>query len=98
MCSSSPSATQQFARAPSFRAPRPCTTFSPMAIVSDAETPKDAEPKATFDVLPLSAEVRSAVADLGYVHPTPVQRAVFESAARGKDLVVQAAPAPARRR
>jgi ATP-dependent RNA helicase DeaD len=61
-----------------------------MAIVSEAETPKDAEPKPTFDVLPLSAEVRSAVADLGYVHPTPVQRAVFESAARGKDLVVQA--------
>ncbi|MEY2934618.1 MAG: Family ership, partial [Pseudomonadota bacterium] len=29
-------------------------------------------------------------AELGYVHPTPVQRAVFESAARGKDLVVQA--------
>jgi ATP-dependent RNA helicase DeaD len=60
-----------------------------MAIVSEAETPKD-EPKPTFDVLPLSAEVRSAVAELGYIHPTPVQRAVFESAARGKDLVVQA--------
>jgi ATP-dependent RNA helicase DeaD len=58
-----------------------------MAIASDAETPKD-EP--TFDILPLTPEVRSAVADLGYVHPTPVQRAVFESAARGKDLVVQA--------
>jgi ATP-dependent RNA helicase DeaD len=59
-----------------------------MAIATDAETQKDEQP--TFDVLPLSAEVRSAVADLGYVHPTPVQRAVFESAARGKDLVVQA--------
>jgi ATP-dependent RNA helicase DeaD len=59
-----------------------------MAITTDAETPKDEQP--TFDVLPLSAEVRSAVDGLGYVHPTPVQRAVFESAARGKDLVVQA--------
>jgi ATP-dependent RNA helicase DeaD len=59
-----------------------------MAIASEAETPKDEKP--TFEVLPLSDEVRSAVADLGYVHPTPVQRAVFESAARGKDLVVQA--------
>ena len=58
-----------------------------MAIASEAETPKD-EP--TFDILPLTPEVRSAVDDLGYVHPTPVQRAVFESAARGKDLVVQA--------
>jgi len=59
-----------------------------MAIASEADTTK--EEQATFDVLPLTTEVRSAVADLGYVHPTPVQRAVFESAARGKDLVVQA--------
>ncbi|HKU42169.1 MAG TPA: DEAD/DEAH box helicase, partial [Polyangiales bacterium] len=59
-----------------------------MAIASEADTTK--EEQATFEVLPLTAEVRSAVADLGYVHPTPVQRAVFESAARGKDLVVQA--------
>jgi len=58
-----------------------------MAIASEAETPKD-EP--TFDIIPLTPEVKSAVADLGYVHPTPVQRAVFESASRGKDLVVQA--------
>src|SRR5262245_26256237 len=60
-----------------------------MAIASEADTTTKEEP-ATFDVLPLTSEVRSAVADLGYVHPTPVQRAVFESAARGKDLVVQA--------
>ena len=66
-----------------------------MAIATEAETP--AEEKPTFEVLPLSPEVRSAVDALGYVHPTPVQRAVFEPAARGKDLVVQAAPAPARR-
>ena len=44
----------------------------------------------TFDALPLSPEVRRAVDDLGYVHPTPVQLAVFEPAVRGKDLVVQA--------
>jgi ATP-dependent RNA helicase DeaD len=59
-----------------------------MAIASEAETPKVEEP--TFDILPLTPEVKSAVADLGYVRPTPVQRAVFESASRGKDLVVQA--------
>ena len=59
-----------------------------MALATEAETPK--EDKPTFDVLPLSPEVRSAVADLGYVHPTPVQRAVFEAASNGKDLVVQA--------
>jgi ATP-dependent RNA helicase DeaD len=54
-----------------------------MTEIRDGETP-------TFDALPLSAEVRKAVDDLGYVHPTPVQLAVFEPASRGRDLVVQA--------
>src|SRR5215831_10197531 len=45
---------------------------------------------ATFDVLPLSAEVRRALVEMGYVHPTPVQIAVWEPATRGKDAVVQA--------
>jgi len=44
----------------------------------------------TFDVLPLSADVRSAIDALGYVEPTPVQVAVFEPAAAGKSVVVQA--------
>lgn len=47
-------------------------------------------PLPTFDVLKLSAEVRKAIDELGYVHPTPVQRAVFDPVARGVDLVVQA--------
>jgi ATP-dependent RNA helicase DeaD len=47
-------------------------------------------PKPTFDVLPLSADVRRAIDALGYQHPTPVQIAVFEPAIRGKNLVVQA--------
>ncbi len=44
----------------------------------------------TFDELPLSADIRKAVDAMGYVHPTPVQLAVFEPATRGKNLVVQA--------
>lgn len=44
----------------------------------------------TFDVLPLSEELRRAVSALGFLHPTPVQRAVFEPASQGLDLVVQA--------
>lgn len=44
----------------------------------------------TFDAIPLGAEVRKAVDALGYIHPTPVQLAVFEPASRGKSLVVQA--------
>jgi ATP-dependent RNA helicase DeaD len=59
-------------------------------LTSTTPTASDAAPPPTFDALPLSADVRQAVDDLGYTHPTPVQRAVFESAARGRDLVVQA--------
>jgi ATP-dependent RNA helicase DeaD len=47
-----------------------------------------AEP--TFDVLPLGAEVRRAIDAMGYRSPTPVQRAVYEPAAEGRSLVVQA--------
>ena len=48
------------------------------------------ESAPTFDVLPLSDEVRRALAEVGYTHPTPVQVAVWEPATRGKDAVVQA--------
>ncbi len=53
-------------------------------------TVDEAAEQPTFDTLPLSAEVRRAVDELGYTHPTPVQKAVFESAASGRDIVVQA--------
>ena len=50
----------------------------------------DSEELPTFDVLPLSEDLRRALAELGYTHPTPVQRAVYEPAVRGHDLIVQA--------
>src|SRR5580693_744490 len=46
--------------------------------------------RPTFDAMALSPDVRQALDALGYVHPTPVQLAVFEPASRGKNLVVQA--------
>jgi ATP-dependent RNA helicase DeaD len=55
-----------------------------------SDSPDDAVALPTFDALSLSPELRRAIDDLGYTHPTPVQRAVFEPARRGKDLVVQA--------
>src|SRR5690606_34334215 len=63
------------------------TTVTQITSSDDAST-VDAPP--TFDILPLSHEVRKAVDALGYTHPTPVQRAVFESVASGRDVVVQA--------
>jgi ATP-dependent RNA helicase DeaD len=46
--------------------------------------------RLTFDALPLSPDIRQAIDELGYTHPTPVQLAVFEPASRGVSLVVQA--------
>jgi ATP-dependent RNA helicase DeaD len=56
------------------------------SLLGEAAPP--AEP--TFDSLPLGPDVRRAVDAMGYKHPTPVQRAVFEPAAEGRNLVVQA--------
>jgi ATP-dependent RNA helicase DeaD len=52
--------------------------------VLDAETPP------TFEILNLSKETLEVLSSMGYTHPTPVQRAVFDPAVRGSDLVVQA--------
>jgi ATP-dependent RNA helicase DeaD len=56
---------------------------------SGEDAPRE-EPRPTFDALPLSDEVRRALADVGYTNPTPVQLAVWDPATRGKDAVVQA--------
>ena len=56
----------------------------------NASSSDASEGEPTFDVLPLGADVRRAVDALGYQHPTPVQRAVFEPAIQGRNLVVQA--------
>src|SRR5687768_13205051 len=61
-------------------------TEMPIGDAADQAPP----PPPTFDVLPLGADIRRAIDALGYKHPTPVQIAVFEPAARGKSLVVQA--------
>ncbi|MEO7109060.1 MAG: DEAD/DEAH box helicase, partial [Polyangiaceae bacterium] len=55
-----------------------------------SDNTSDITTNVTFDALPLSADVRRAIDELGFVNPTPVQRAVFEPASRGKSLVVQA--------
>ncbi len=52
--------------------------------------PEIEAPRPTFDALPLSSEMRTALAEMGYLHPTPVQLAVWEPATRGRDAVVQA--------
>ena len=43
----------------------------------------------TFAELPLSEELRRAIAEKGYTAPTPVQAAVLEPILAGKDLIVR---------
>jgi ATP-dependent RNA helicase DeaD len=50
----------------------------------------DLDAAVTFDAIPLSADVRRALDELGFARPTPVQKAVFAPASAGKNLVVQA--------
>ncbi|HUL59810.1 MAG TPA: DEAD/DEAH box helicase [Anaeromyxobacteraceae bacterium] len=45
--------------------------------------------EASFDEMGLSEPVRRAVAERGYVHPTPVQAATFKPARQGKDMIVR---------
>src|SRR5437763_1741852 len=61
------------------------TTESPPPGVSPTSTPPP-----TFEILNLSKETLEALSAMGFTHPTPVQRAVFEPAVRGLDIVVQA--------
>ena len=65
---------------------------NPAAPTSDAPLGAAAEEAGppTFDVLPLSPELKQTLAEIGYTHPTPVQIAVWEPATRGRDAVVQA--------
>ena len=60
----------------------------PESNASPTEAPPAAEP--TFDVLSLAPDVRRAIDAMGYRNPTPVQCAVYEPAAEGRNLVVQA--------
>ncbi|MGK4004974.1 DEAD/DEAH box helicase [Sorangium sp. So ce1036] len=62
----------------------------PAPSAGEAQTGEKLQPPPTFDVLPLSAELRETLAEIGYVHPTPVQLAVWEPVTRGRDAVVQA--------
>jgi ATP-dependent RNA helicase DeaD len=50
----------------------------------------EAEASITFDVLPLRLEVRQALGQMGFCHPTPVQLQSYAPIVEGRDLIVQA--------
>lgn len=51
--------------------------------------PQDYRADVGFDELDLSPEVRRALAERGYLHPTPVQARAFAPVKAGKDLIVR---------
>jgi len=59
---------------------------------TDGTAPADSapEPARSFDDLPLSDPMRQALQEMGYDEPTAVQAALWEPAAAGRDVVVQA--------
>jgi ATP-dependent RNA helicase DeaD len=54
-----------------------------------ADGPQDYVADIGFDDLPISPEVRRALAERGYRHPTPVQAKAFAPALAGRDLIVR---------
>lgn len=53
------------------------------------DRPQEYRADVSFDDLGLSPELRRAIAERGYTHPTPVQARAFGPARAGKDLIVR---------
>src|SRR5262244_4465831 len=53
------------------------------------ERPAEYLAEVGFDELALSPEIRRALTDRGYTHPTPVQAQAFDPVMQGKDLIVR---------
>src|SRR3954469_15636046 len=54
-----------------------------------SEAPDNQSPSGSFDEFNLDEALRLGLKDLGYLSPTPVQRAVFEPVRSGRDVMVQ---------
>src|SRR5713101_418167 len=55
----------------------------------NAKDPHDYVAEIEFDQFDISPALRRAIAERGYVHPTPVQATVFEPIRQGRDLIVR---------
>src|SRR5215475_4732363 len=53
------------------------------------ERPAEYLAEVGFEELALSPEIRRALVDRGYTHPTPVQAQAFDPVMQGKDLIVR---------
>ncbi|MCI4329241.1 MAG: DEAD/DEAH box helicase, partial [Thermoplasmata archaeon] len=57
--------------------------------MGDGDTPEGnaAEPKNTFESLPLHAKLKAGIREIGYFEPTPIQRRTIPDAVLGRDLI-----------
>ncbi len=61
----------------------------PAAEPATPERPAEYLAEVGFEDLALSPEMRRALVDRGYTHPTPVQAQAFDPVMQGKDLIVR---------
>jgi ATP-dependent RNA helicase DeaD len=64
-------------------------TPSEVMPTGSSERPQEYLADVSFDDMGLSPELRRAIADRGYTHPTPVQAKAYVPARQGKDLIVR---------
>ena len=62
---------------------------APAADTAAPERPSEYLAEVGFEDLALSPEIRRALVDRGYTHPTPVQAQAFDPVMQGKDLIVR---------
>ncbi|HEY1333120.1 MAG TPA: DEAD/DEAH box helicase, partial [Myxococcaceae bacterium] len=62
---------------------------APTSETATPERPSEYLAEVGFEDLALSPELRRALADRGYTHPTPVQAQAFDPVMQGKDLIVR---------
>ena len=61
----------------------------PASETATPERPAEYLAEVGFEELALSPEIRRALVDRGYTHPTPVQAQAFDPVMQGKDLIVR---------
>src|SRR5687767_12992379 len=61
--------------------------MDPTSEAETAERPREYVADVSFDDLGLLPDIRKAVAERGYVHPTPVQAKAFRPVVEGRDLI-----------
>jgi superfamily II DNA/RNA helicase len=60
-----------------------------MTAENSIPSPVVADVPPTFDLLPLTTEVRRAIDEMGWSNPTPVQIQAYPLAINGRDIIVQ---------